>query len=89
MWRDEPLLHLLPHWNWTGMAVREIPVYVYTNCESAELFVNGESAGVKNKEKGIYRLVWEDVVYELGSIRAVGLDSDGNVLADQPDQHFL
>jgi len=82
-WTEDPMVHLLPHWNWTGKAVNMIPVYVYTNCPSAELFVNGESRGVKQKQEGIYRLVWEDVVYQPGSIRAVGIGSEGNVLAEK------
>jgi len=80
-WTEKPMVHLLPHWNWQGREGNVTPVYIYTNCESAELFVNGESQGVKQKEEGIYRLVWEDVVYQPGSIRAVGINSDGTILA--------
>ena len=46
-WTNEPMVHLLPHWNWEGTAVNEIPVYCYTNCDEAELFVNGRSYGRK------------------------------------------
>ncbi|MFI3249223.1 MAG: glycoside hydrolase family 2 TIM barrel-domain containing protein, partial [Rikenellaceae bacterium] len=46
-WTTEPMVHLLPHWNWSGMEGQEIPVLVYTNCEEAELFLNGESLGKK------------------------------------------
>jgi beta-galactosidase len=46
-WTTAPMVHLLPHWNWEGKGVTEIPVYCYTNCEEAELFVNGKSQGRK------------------------------------------
>ena len=41
-------LHLLPHWNWSAGDV--VPVYVYTDAPSAELFLNGKSLGVQTKE---------------------------------------
>ncbi len=52
-WSSEPMVHLLPHWNWEGMEGKEIPVYCYTNCEEAELFLNGKSLGkrIKGKDK--------------------------------------
>jgi len=59
------------------------PVYVYTNCASAELFVNGRSLGKKSKQKGVYRLKWEDVTYEPGSIKAVAYDEEGNALCSK------
>lgn len=48
-WTDEAMVHLLPHWNWKGMEGQEIPVYGYTNCQEAELFLNGKSLGKKIK----------------------------------------
>jgi beta-galactosidase len=47
LWTDKPMVHLLPHWNWKGHEGRVIPVLCYTNCDSVELFVNGESYGVE------------------------------------------
>jgi beta-galactosidase len=46
-WTKTPMLHLFPHWNWKGHEGDFIPVTVYTNCDSVELFVNGKSAGVQ------------------------------------------
>ncbi len=48
-WTEEPMVHVLPHWNWEGMEGTSIPVYAYTNCEQVELFVNGKSLGKKTK----------------------------------------
>lgn len=50
-WTDEPMAHLAPHWNWAGREGEPIPVYCYTNGDSAELFLNGRSLGVR--EKGV------------------------------------
>jgi beta-galactosidase len=48
-WTNEPMVHILPHWNWENSGHDEIPVFCYTNAEEAELFVNGKSLGKKVK----------------------------------------
>ena len=50
-WTKEPMVHLLPHWNWEGREEERIPVFVYTNVEEVELFLNGKSLGKKVKGK--------------------------------------
>jgi beta-galactosidase len=50
LWRAEPVLHLFPHWNWTGREGQVIPVLAYTNCNVVELWVNGKSYGEQRKE---------------------------------------
>lgn len=55
-WTKKPMIHVLPHWNWKGMKGKEIPVYCYTNCDAAELFVNGKSMGKKVKGKDLTEL---------------------------------
>ena len=50
LWSDEPVLHLLPHWNWEGHEGQIIQVACFTNCEEVELFVNGKSYGIKETE---------------------------------------
>jgi beta-galactosidase len=47
LWTDEPVLHLSPHWNWSGREGKVIPVTCFTNCDTVELFLNGQSLGVK------------------------------------------
>jgi beta-galactosidase len=49
-WTSEPVLHLLPHWNWPGREGQVIPVLAYTNCDTVELLLNGKSYGVKSLE---------------------------------------
>jgi hypothetical protein len=49
-WAPEKLtVHILPHWNWQGMEEQAIPVFVYTNGDEAELFLNGKSLGKRRK----------------------------------------
>ena len=81
-------LHVLPHWNWKDG--QEVPVFVYTDSPSAELFLNGKSLGVKTKmtpkkkTKGDrledvearYRLRW-DVPFAPGELMAVSIDASG------------
>lgn len=82
-WSDEPVLHLLPHWNWEERIGQKVPVFCYTNYPKAELFVNGKSMGVKQKNMNSkyerYRLMWDDVVYYPGEIKVVAYDDNGEV----------
>jgi beta-galactosidase len=47
-WTEKPMVHLLPHWNWAGNEGKVIAVIAYTNCDTAELFLNGKSFGKKS-----------------------------------------
>ena len=47
-WTNEPVVHIMPHWNWTGFEGKSIPVRVFTNADSVEVFLNGKSLGSKN-----------------------------------------
>ena len=71
-WRPElKMAHLLPHWNWPDRVGQITPVHVYTSGDEAELFLNGKSLGRRKKEKFEYRLRWDDVVYEPGTLKVV------------------
>jgi beta-galactosidase len=47
VWTTEPMVHILPHWNWSGREGQNIPVMAYTNCDEVEVFLNGKSLGRK------------------------------------------
>ena len=71
-WRpDFPMAHILPHWNWPDRVGQITPVHVYTSGDSAELFLNGQSLGLKKKGQYEYRLRWDDVVYQPGELKVV------------------
>ena len=46
----EPMVYIVPHWNFKGLEGETVAVTVYTNCDELELFVNGESQGRKEIE---------------------------------------
>lgn len=77
--RNEPTLHVLPHWTWPGREGKKTPVFVYSSYPEVELFVNGVSQGVRTRTRKTlmerYRLMWPDVVYEPGELKAVAYDS--------------
>ncbi|WP_157207966.1 DUF4982 domain-containing protein [Mariniflexile maritimum] len=80
-------LHILPHWNWEGREGKTTPIFVYTNYESAELFVNGKSMGVQKKNnttpQNRYRLMWMDVKYEPGTVKVVAFNKNGQPVAEK------
>jgi len=70
-WTDAPVLHLFPHWNWPGKDGEEISVWVHSNCEEVELFLNGVSLG-KQTTKPLQHLEWK-VKYAPGKLVAKGV----------------
>jgi beta-galactosidase len=71
-WRPEhPMAHVLPHWTWPERVGQVTPVHVFTSGDEGELFLNGRSRGRKTKGRFEYRLRWDDVVYEPGTVEVV------------------
>ena len=75
-WRpDLPMAHIVPHWNWPDRVGKVTPVHVFTSGDEGELFLNGRSLGRQKKDpknwKKAYRLTWDDVVYEPGTLKVV------------------
>jgi beta-galactosidase len=69
-WTSQPVLHLFPHWNWEGIEGKEIAVWVYSNLDKVELFLNGKSLGAKDVKKDSH-VAWL-VQYAPGAIEARG-----------------
>ncbi|MHB8635223.1 MAG: beta-galactosidase GalA [Fimbriimonadaceae bacterium] len=46
-WGGAPTVHVFPHWNWPGKEGQPINVWVFSNGDSVELFLNGKSLGRK------------------------------------------
>ena len=84
---EKETLHILPHWNWEGREGEKTPVFVYTNYDRAELFVNGKSQGIQIKNDSTpqtrYRLMWNDVIYEPGTLKVIAYTQDGSVAAEK------
>jgi len=69
-WGSEPVLHVFPHWNWPGKEGQMISVWVHSNCDEVELFLNGRSLGKKTMER-YGHLEWL-VPYAPGKLEAKG-----------------
>lgn len=85
--KKDATLHVLPHWNWKGREGQITPVFVYTSYPKAELFINGKSQGIKEKNDSTlqtrYRLMWNETVYEPGELKVVAYDADGNKIEEK------
>lgn len=68
-WTDKDVLHISPHWNWKGKEGKPIDVWVNTNADNVELFLNGKSLGKKEMPRNSH-LQWS-VNYEPGKLEAI------------------
>ncbi|MBN8679858.1 MAG: glycosyl hydrolase 53 family protein [Chitinophagales bacterium] len=69
-WTDKDVLHLSPHWNWPEKRGQPIEVWVNSNADSVELFLNNQSLGKKTMPRNGH-LNWT-VTYEPGKLEAIG-----------------
>ena len=85
--KNDSTLHILPHWNWAGREGEVTPVFVYTSYPKAELFINGKSQGIREKNDSTLqtrtRLMWNETVYEPGEVKVVAYDEKGNPVAEK------
>jgi len=68
-WTDKDVLHISPHWNWADKKGQPIDVWVNTNADNVELFLNGVSQGKKDMPRNSH-LNWK-VNFEPGKLEAV------------------
>jgi beta-galactosidase len=75
-WTDKDVLHISPHWNWREKApgwnkpVGDVlDVWINSNADSVELFLNGRSLGMKTMPRYSH-LKW-NLNYEPGRLEAV------------------
>lgn len=68
MFRDEPRVHIIGHWNYPPGTRKNI--YVASNCRDVELFVNGKSLG-HGKVSNRYLFTFENVAFAPGEIEAI------------------
>jgi beta-galactosidase len=69
-WTDKDVLHIAPHWNWKGKEGQPIAVWVNSNSDRVELFLNGRSLGKKEMPRNGH-LEWM-VNYAPGKLEAIG-----------------
>jgi beta-galactosidase len=79
-WGSEPVLHLFPHWNWEQRIGEPVEVWVHSNLDEVELFLNGSSLGSKQVVP-LTHLAWT-VKYAPGTLEARGR-KDGKVVLSE------
>lgn len=90
-WTQKPMLHLFPHWNWVPGDYIDMWCY-YSGADEVELFINGQSQGVRRKtghqsegwKPGLcteYHVGWR-VAFDPGEVKAVSR-KDGKVVCEQ------
>ena len=84
-WTLKPMLHLFPHWNWVPGDYIDMWCY-YSGADEVELFINGQSQGVRRKSSGDplcteYHVGWR-VTFDPGEVKAVSR-KDGKVVCEQ------
>lgn len=70
MWRPEPQVHLIGHWNYAEGTVKDI--YVMSNCAAVKLYINGELIGSSDTPKDGYVYTFPQVAYKAGEIKVEG-----------------
>jgi len=78
-WTDKDVLHIAPHWNWKGKEGQGIIVWVNTNADNTELFLNGKSLGKKDMPRNGH-LEWI-VNYAPGKLEAVAYKKGRKITA--------
>lgn len=76
-WTDEDVLHVFPHWNWSGRD--SVDVWAYFSGDEVELWLNGKSMGTKTKTNGEMHVMWR-LPYEPGELKAISRTSGQLVL---------
>ena len=79
-WTNKQVLHLFPHWNWTEGQEIDMWCY-YNNADEVELFINGESQGIRSKDEDNLHVVWR-VKFVPGTVKVVAR-KDGNIIAEK------
>ncbi len=73
MFRDDPQVHIIGHWTYPTGTKKAI--YVSSNCEGVELYVNGKSMG-RGEKSDRYLFTFPGVAVEPGEIKAVAFNRE-------------
>ena len=80
-WTNKPVLHVFPHWNWKQSDTVDVWAY-YNNADAAELYVNGKSAGKRQKTDSTLHVMWR-VPYKAGAIKVITKRNEKPVLTKE------
>jgi beta-galactosidase len=68
-WSTKNVLHIFPHWNWKLGDTVDVWAY-YNNADEVELFLNGRSAGTREKNDTTLHVIWR-LPFQPGTLKAV------------------
>ena len=80
---EQPRAYIIGHWNYAP-GVRK-NVTVVSSADGVELFLNGKSLG-RGKQSSRFLFTFENVEWQPGELRAVGLDATGKKLCETGKQ---
>lgn len=75
--KETPLIHIMPHWTWEKEGEIKV-IRLYTNCDEADLILNGTSLGRKALDGD---WIEYEVPYQPGELKAIGY-RDGKSVAE-------
>ena len=75
--KETPLIHIMPHWTWEKEGEIKV-IRLYTNCDEADLILNGTSLGRKALDGD---WIEYEVPYQPGELKAIGY-LDGKSVAE-------
>jgi len=78
MQNEQPDIHILGHWNYSDSITKNM--YVVSNCDEVEFFVNGKSKGKSKPENG-FQFTFPNIHFEPGVIKAIGYNN-GKAMAN-------
>ncbi|MDO4599308.1 MAG: glycoside hydrolase family 2 TIM barrel-domain containing protein [[Ruminococcus] gnavus] len=76
--KENPLIHIMPHWTWEKEGEIKV-IRLYTNCDEADLILNGISLGRKPLEGD---WIEYEVPYQPGELKAIGYRDGEEVASD-------
>ena len=74
MWRPEPQIHVVGHWNYEPGTKKTM--YVVSNCSSVKIYVNGELVGTDTKPKDGYIYEFPNIEWKAGEVKVEGYLDD-------------
>ncbi|XHR31308.1 MAG: DUF4982 domain-containing protein [Chthoniobacteraceae bacterium] len=76
---EQPRIHIVGHWNYEPN-VRK-PIYVVSNADKVELFINNQSRGFGERSTR-FLYSWKEQQFQPGEIEAIGYDAKGKRLCE-------
>jgi len=70
LWKNEPIVHIVPHWNLPLCEFDDVRVRVYSNCEHIKLSLNGKVVGESDND--LLEQTLFSFPYQPGEVRATG-----------------